>query len=486
MAVQARKVLGSFGWVVLSRYVNRVLGFVTTLVLAKVLVPEDFGLVALAAMMIEVLKLFKDMGLGQALIHRRDELEEASDTAFFMLVGVNLIMFLAAVVLSPFAAAFYKNDMVMPVLILMASNLVWFSFRAVPDALVRKSVDFQKLVIPEIVPVVLGATVAIWMAYTLPPQHAVWSLVVKALIVDVLGTILQWRFTSYRPKFRYNKRIAAELWQYGKYIVATTIVAVALHNIDRFYLSTAGTLTMLGIYTLAFQIANLPTTELGHVVCRVMFPVFTKLNQDIPRLRNMFLRTVRYSSLLVFPAAFGIAVYGPELVRYAYGDRWAAMILPMQLLCVYAPFRSLSAITHELFKAMGQPRRVQHFVLGKLLLIGALGIPAVHQFGVEGMAALLAAVYAALFLWEVMAACRLIELPVVQFFGALRWAVVGSTLTILGTYAFVRWMWHDAPIAIVVASTVVTGLFYAMFVMAADKTAVSEMKQLLGGKKATA
>lgn len=478
--MHTKKIVGGLGWVALSQYANRLFGFVTTLILAKLLVPEDFGLVAVAVMLVDVLKLFRDMGLGQALIHRRDDIEAASHTAFFLLISVNVVLYLGAIMLAPTAAEFYQNPAVTMVLIVISSNLVWFSMRAVPDALVRKSIDFKKLVVPELVPAILGSVIAISMAYN---GFGVWSLVVKSLVSDMLGTALIWRYTEFRPALRFNWKIAREMMHYGKYIIGNSIFLVVVYNVDRFYLSKYGGLALLGLYTVAFTIANLPTTEVGHIICRVMFPVFSRLNNDIARLRVIFLKTIRYASLLVLPVSFGIAVYGPPLVNIVYGDKWAGMTVALQLLCIYALSRSLSAIMHELYKATGQPYLAQRFTIARLVAIGSLGIPAVNLFGLEGISSLVALTYGVIFFWEAFLACRIVEASIREFLKTLSVPAFGSGVIVVGIYMALKSYVQEMTLGVLAMGMLVTIAIYLLFIFLVDKTTVGELRQLFVSKR---
>jgi len=408
VAFAKEKIVAGFGWVAVSKYVNRLLGFITTLILAKLLAPEDFGLVALAAMMIEIIKIFKDMGLGQALIYRKDRIEEASSAVFFMTLCLNTTLFLLALLLAPLTADFFEDSRITMVLIVMSTNLLWMSLQVVPNALVRKEIDFQKLIFPEIAPVVVGSIVGIVMAYQ---GYGVWSLVVRALIVDILLVILLWRIVPFRPRFNFDREIVAELFHYGKFIVGTSIFAVALYNVDKFYISKIDGLTSLGIYTLAFGIANMPVTELGHLICRVMFPVFSRLNDDIPALKRAFARTFRYTAAVTFPMATGIITFGPGLVDLVFDAKWAPMKGPLQILAIAALMRSLSVILHELIRAMGHPKKVQTFVIYRLILVGGLGAPAVIYFGLEGICWLIAVTYFSVLLWEAVVVHRMLSMP---------------------------------------------------------------------------
>lgn len=314
MNVTGSRIASGFGWVALSSYGNRVLGFVTTLIMAKFLAPADFGLVAIASILIEVLRLFKDMGLSQALIYTKEDIKRAANTAFWLMVGVNLVLFGLAAAAAPFAAKFYSNGLVTPVIILMSSNMVWNSLRAVPTSLIRKEIDFKKLVIPDIVPVALASAVSIVMAFK---GCGVWSLVVRSLTWNIGGMLLIWKFTWFRPNFSFDKVVARKLWSYGKYIVGASVLFVALYNVDKFYVSKFVGIEALGFYALAIGIANIPVSELSHLVGSVMFPVFSKLNENPEALQRAVLKTLGYSTRISIPMAVGISAYGPSLIVQA-------------------------------------------------------------------------------------------------------------------------------------------------------------------------
>ena len=431
VAFSNKKIIAGLGWVAISKYVNRLLGFVTTMILAKFLVPEDFGLVALAAMMIEIIKIFKDMGLGQALIYRKDRIEEASSAAFFMTLGLNTTLFLLTLLLAPLTASFFEDSRITTVLIVLSTNLLWMSLGVVPSALVRKEIDFHKLIIPEVAPVVVGSIVGITMAYK---GYGVWSLVVRALVVDILYVILLWRIIPFRPRFNFNREIVAELLHYGKFIVGTSIFAVVLYNIDKFYISKIIGLAPLGIYTLAFSIANMPVTELGHLICRVMFPVFSRLNSDLPALRQSFEKTFRFAAAVTFPMAIGIITFGPGLVDLMLDAKWAPMKGPLQVLALAALMRSLSVILHELIRAMGHPKRVQTFVIYRLILVGGLGAPAVIYFGLEGICWLIAVTYFSVLLWEATAVHQMLSMPIRNLLRAVLPPMLLAAISIPAVY----------------------------------------------------
>ena len=397
MTVASKKVITGFGWIALIAYTDRVLGFFTTLVLAKFLAPEDFGLIAIASMLIEVLYLFKDMGLSEALIYQKGNIEESSNCAFMIVFGLNILIFVLLVIASPFVADFYEHPSLIPVIILLSSNLIWNSMINVPYTIIRKNIDFKKLVAPNIIPIVVASVVSIIMAYN---DCGVWSLVARSFSVSFLGMIIIWKYAKLRPSFRFNWILAKELLNYGKYIFGSSIFLVILYNIDKFYVSKFAGISALGFFELAMRIANMPVSEFSHLIGSVMFPVLSKMNDQRDAMRTAFIKTLSYSSMISIPMAVGIATYGPALIVNIYGAKWVRITTPLQILAFYAMMRSISSIISDLFKATGNPSLIQRFAMIKLVLVAILGIPSLILFELEGICYVILLAYIVVFVFE--------------------------------------------------------------------------------------
>lgn len=476
MAVESKKIVGGFGWITLVKYSNDILGFLTTLLLAKLLVPEDFGLVAVAGMTIEALRIFKDLGLSQALIYRQDNVERASHTMFIMVIALNVVVFLCAVLIAPLAGRFFNNPGVVPIIAIMASNLIWTSIRAVPDALMNKELSFKKLVVPDIIPVGIGSIVSIAMAYQ---GFGVWSLVVRSLIISVGGMILIWPYTSYRPAVQFDRTVARELMNYGKHIVGSSIVMVAVYNVDKFFISKFVGVAALGLYTMAVHIANLPINQFAHIVCRLMFPVFSKMNRESEVLRQSFLQTIRYTACITFPMAIGIAIYGPDAIDSFYGDKWSAVGLPLQILTGYALCRSLSVIIYEMFKATGRPDLMQFFVLVRLALIGLLGVPALLWLGLPGICGLITGTYGIVLALEIYKVIGNLKISIGEFMGALGLPLMLSGSLIPAVYWMIQIGFGAMGPIQVIGGILVTGFLYVAAVFLMDKVLAAEAKKVL-------
>lgn len=480
MGFGTRKILSGLAWSGVGLYTIRLLGLVTTLVLAKVLVPADFGLVAIASMLVAILQLLKDMGLSEAIIYQQDRSERVLDTAHTLLVGLYFLLFLIAAALAPVVAHFYKTPDATPVIIITASTLVWDSARAVPRAVFRRELAFRSLFLPEVVPVGVACVVSLIMALH---GYGVWALVAKTVLHSILGMVLLGFSTPYRPKFRYDGAVARQLLQYGKFIMGATILFVAVYNIDKFYVSRFAGLAALGMYELAVRISDLPVREFSFVVGSVMFPVLAKA-QAGPILRRTFLGALKYTAFVSFPMALGISFYGPRLVANIYGPAWTGMIAPLQVLSVYALFRSLSSIIHDGFKATGNPRLMQKAVFFKLCLIGALGIPAIKMFGLVGICVVIVVTYAATFVVELVVISRLLGVPFSMSARTLVVPFAGSVSVVVLVNRAIIAMWGNPTTVELLAGIALTVPLYALFIFTFDKGTVGELRKILAGRAA--
>jgi O-antigen/teichoic acid export membrane protein len=479
MTGSSSRIVTGFGWVALISYVNRGLSFATTLVLVKFLAPADFGLFGIATMLIVVLELFKDIGLEQALIYRQpdDDFSEACITSFWLIIGLNMALCMVGLIIAPFAAKFYENRMVAPVIMLLSSNMIWNSIRAVPTTLISKNADFQKLVIPEIIPEVVASTVSIVMAVQ---GYGVWSLVIKSSISSFMGMVLIWKYSPFRPKLLFNSRNAKELLSYGKFIFGASIILVILYNIDMFYVSKVIGLAALGLYTMAMTITNMPISELSHLAGRVMFPVFSKMNQESQVLKRMFLKTLKYVGMISIPLAFGLATYGPALIASFYGEKWLGMVEPLSILPFYALFRSLSTINNDLFKAIGKPKLVQKFAITRLIAVGIMGVPSLMGFGIKGICTLIVCTYGLVFFAEVRTICNLYEMRAFDMLKIFILPILGSSIIIPGTYYLLNLTASGQNLPLTLAGVGTSILTYFIYFLTFDKQTFLDLKKIFG------
>jgi O-antigen/teichoic acid export membrane protein len=405
-----RQVASGFFWVALAQLAGRGLSTIVTLILARLLAPALFGLVGMAGLAIAALQYFQDIGFDAALIYRRDEVEEASHTAFITVILSSLAVYLIAVVTAPWVAAFFREPAVVPVLRVLALTVPIGSFGRVPYILLSRELDFRRRIFPELTANVLGSGAAIGLALA---GAGVWSLVWGQIIRSALAAALVWLVTSWRPRLRFNRRVAREMFSYGKHIVGSQTLIFLITNVDNAVVGRYAGQAALGAYQFAYNLSNTPATQITGIISQVMFPAFSKLSgEDAGQARaRYYLTVVRHVTWITAPIAMATILFAPEFIHGLYGEVWAAAIVPLQLLAVYGFIRSVAANMGSIFRAMGKPQWLTGIALWRLATMLLFLYPVTKRWGINGVSALSAIVAVVDFVISATLVGRLVSAP---------------------------------------------------------------------------
>jgi len=380
------KILSSFFWVGLSSFLSRASTVLATLILAGLLTPDDFGVVAVANVIIASLGLFRDLGMNQALIYQKDNVEEAAETSMILSVSVSVFLFLIGYFLAGPAALFFKNPAVKDVVQVLSFSLVISSFSSIPSSLLEKEMDFRKRALPEIVSFFTYFVVSLILALN---GFAYWSIVIGYMALSVVNLIVVFIVSPWHPTFRFHPRVVSDMFGFGKYVMSNTVIVFILKNIDDFSLGRIMGTVSLGFYSLAYRIANVPATQITHMISKVMFPAMMQMSEDPRRVRDFHLKAFYYLSIVNIPLAVGIICFTPSFFHIFYGTKWDAAIIPAQILAVYGLTRGLFSSTTSVFMTLGRIREIFLLLLAQLVLICTFIYPAIAFFEIVGLSVLL-------------------------------------------------------------------------------------------------
>ena len=380
MSLKTKAVWGVF-WVATSSLGAQLLNMLTTLILAKLLVPSDFGLIAVANLVVSIVQIFRDLGLAQALIYRTEEIEEAASTAFFLIVAWGTLLYLATTAAAPQVASFFGDPSAKPMLQAMVTTLLISSFSIVPSALLEKELEFKKKALPELLPVVGYALAATALAAL---GMGVWSIVWGRIGQSVLTTILVWIASGWQLRLYFDRRIAGEILSYGKHVVGATILNIVFLYIDNAYVGKLLGTTALGFYTIAFALANLPMQSATPIIYKVSFPTYVKLREDRGSLARAYLQSLKLASLITFPATMGLTVLAPNLLWVLYADKWASSVVLVQILSFYGLLRSIGGLPGNVFLAIGKQHLIPRLMLVYVSAVALLLWPATRWMGTMG------------------------------------------------------------------------------------------------------
>lgn len=386
-----RQVASGLFWVALAQMTSRGLSFATMLILGKLLTPAAFGLVGTALLAIAALQYFQDIGFDAALIYRRQEVEEASHTAFWMVLGSSLLVYLVAILAAPAVAILFRQPEVTGVLRILAISIPLSSFGRVPFILLNREMDFRRRIFPELTSSLLGNLAAILLALN---GAGVWSLVWgQQLLRSALAMLLVWFVSSWRPRLSFSPRLARELFSYGKHIVSSQTLIFLITNVDNAVVARYAGQSALGLYSYAYNISNTPATQITSVISQVMFPAFARLSTGMAEARaRYYLTTVRYVSWVTALIAVAAILFAQPFLVGLIGEEWAGAVVPLQLLAVYGLIRSVAANMGSVFRAMGKPQWLTYIAAWRLTTMLLTLYPAVRWGGIVGVSILSVAV----------------------------------------------------------------------------------------------
>ena len=377
------RVLRSGMWAGLSEVGTSVLGIVRSVVLARLLTPDIFGVMALAMVVVRAMETYTRPGVAQALIASKQDFEKARNTAFTMLVARGFLQAALLAGVAPWIGDFYESPQLPLMLQVLAGVFILTGFRNINTIARQRELEFRSLTYLTQVSAIVGTIATIAVAWWL---RSVWALVVGQLIGAILRSVLSYVFVPGRPRFEFDREIARDLARYGKFITGSSILLFTATEIDSAVIGKVLGHAELGYYAVAFAIVQIATTQLAKVAAGIMMPAYSKLQTDIPALRNAYLRTLGLVMFAVLPVSLGLVLVAEPLVRVVYGEKWLLAAVPLQLLAVFGLFRSMAAFTGYLFEGIGQPKVAFTMAGVRLAVLLPLIVPAALYYGLPGVA----------------------------------------------------------------------------------------------------
>jgi O-antigen/teichoic acid export membrane protein len=348
----ARHTVKSTLWNYTSFAASKLLTFISTIILARLLVPADFGLLSMGLIAINYLDMLNELGVGPALIYHQGDLEKKSNVAFTMSVSINAALTIIAFLVAPLVAWFFREPRVTPIIQALSFTFILSSLGSIHSTRLKKNLDFRRVFIPEIGKTLFKGLVSILMALL---GFGVWSLVVGQIAGILISNLLYWIVNPWRPKICFDLKESRSLLNYGSQIILVDLLGMIHQNIDYLIIGRRMESTQLGYYTMAFRIPELIIINICHVVSKALFPAYSKIQNNLTALQTGFLKTLGYVSLLTIPIGIGLYVLSDEFIRVFFSDKWAESIPVMQLLCLYAVIYSLSFNAGDIYKALGKP-----------------------------------------------------------------------------------------------------------------------------------
>ena len=369
-------------WNFLTYGLGRAGVLLTTSILARLLSKDDFGLVAIAVVAINYFGVIKDLGLGVALIQRREDVNEAANTVFTINIILGFFLSAAIIPFAPLFAGYFNNPMIIPVLRWLGASFAINALGSVHNIWLMRELDYRRKFIPDMGNTAVKILVSIGLAFG---GFGVWSLVFGQILGALASVVLVWIILPWRPRLTLNKKIIASLLKFSRSIIGGDILTVVIDSLDYIIVGRLFGLAQLSVYTLAYRLPEMLVIGNLWVLGAVIFPTFSSIQDRPDEMRRGFLTSVRLIALIIVPICLGLVIAADPIVRVLFGNQWLDVIPLLRVLAIYAWVYSLGYHIGDIYKAIGRPDILLKLTIFTLIILAPAMLIG-SRFGLLGIA----------------------------------------------------------------------------------------------------
>jgi O-antigen/teichoic acid export membrane protein len=435
------RVARSVFWVTWSRGALQLVNFATTLLVARILVPADYGLMALAGFWTGMAGLLADMGLGSAIIQFRNLNKQEIDTCFWMTMTLALLCCAALSLGAPGIARWFAAPRLAEVLPALSLVLPLAACRVISDSMLRQRLALDRVSQAEVISTVVTLPVTLGCALA---GFGVWALVAGALVNPAVRSIATLAFAPWRPGLRIGGARVKEVIHFSLATLGIKMMWALRESANTLVIGkVTGRMDIVGLYSMAEEIALLPCTKITTVVNMLSTPVMAELQADVGAMRAAFYRAMRLTAAIALPASAGIALVSDEMVAVLLGPKWVPAVPIVRLLCVYAGLRGIDVLLPPVLFARRREKFLVWYCFALLILAPTAGTIGALWNGAQGTVMLATPVYCAVMVVMAREALAEMKSSVAELCLAL-WPIVAATALMTVAVLLLRQLASDA------------------------------------------
>ncbi len=418
-----------------------------------------------------------ELGIGEALIQRKDDAEVVPmfSTAFWSGIVWGLILFLImSLAIGPFAAYFYEEPLLVKLIPALSIGILLKPFTTIHMVILTRQMNFKKIAKAFNTASLIAGIIAISAAYL---DFGVWALVLNSVLAAGLTLPLLLRATKWVPALEWNKTYFKEIFGFGAYSSGTRIFSTITYNIDNLMIGKMMGASFLGAYTLAFSLTENLRQMISSVLNKVMYPVFGKNQDDTLKLKNYFLKIVNLNALVIYPLMAFFMLFAKEIVLTLFGEKWEMAILPLQILSAAMMIHLLVNSFASIIRGLGKPKLEMKIIMGLNIFILLPGLYlGIKYFGLLGATGAVVIHKIGLVISAIVVLNKEIGLTVMDIFNA-----VGKTLfSIVMCISLVLSAKYFMDVSSIFVLGIMYGLLYALLVFQFEKKTVKYILSNLG------
>lgn len=357
--------------------------FVIGVVLARILLPEDFGVVAILAVLIAILRIVVDCGLGASLIQREDIEFIDECTMFWFNVSVSITLAALLSLSAASIATFFEQPLYEDMIPVISLILVFGAIGNIQVNVLTRKIDFQRQAVVNVFSVLVSGGVGVWMAIN---NYGVWSLVGQATLNAAVSMVLLWILVDWRPKLLFSYSSLRRMFPFGIHLFISSLIDAFFNNIYVLLIGKVYSPLELGLFSKAKNIQEIPVGNIYNILGRVAFPVFSRLQNDLNKFEAALKSSVKVLAFFSFPVMFGLATVGEPFIELLLTEKWLPAVPYLQLLCIAGVLMPIHAVNLSVLKALGKSELFLKIEIIKKLLI-VVNILLTYSYGIEAMLA---------------------------------------------------------------------------------------------------
>ena len=338
-------------WSMIERFATQGVQFLFGIILARLLSPDDYGIIAMPLVFLAIAQCIIDSGFSTALIRKPELTEDDLSTAFYFNIGIGILCYAVLFFSSPLIADFYHTPILSSLLKVTALAVLFNPLCAVQQAILTRKIDFKTQAIVSLSGAILSGIVGLSMAYN---GFGVWSLVFQQVGGYLIRTILLWILGKWKPKRKWSWESFHYLWGFGSKMLGSGLLDTIYNNIYPIVIGKYFSAQDLGNYTRAQQFSSLPSSNVTGVLQRVTFPVLSSIQNEDERLAKNYRKILKLSAFLIFPLMLMLSAVADPLVRVLLTDKWEGSIILLQIICFSMMWYPIHAINLNLLTVKGR------------------------------------------------------------------------------------------------------------------------------------
>ena len=366
------KTFRGVAWSAIDKILVKIVQFAVNIIIARILMPEDYGIIGMIMVFITLSYLVIDSGFSQALVQRLDRTQVDMSTAFYFNILVGVICYAILYLLSPLIASFYNLDILCSILRVIGLVVIFNSLCTVQRANLLINIDFRTTAIINITAALISGIVGIILAQS---GYGVWSLVSQTLVMQGISTFLLWIIGRWKPTLVFSLDSVKALWHFGSKLLFAGTVATIVREVNTIFIGRFYRAQELGYYHRAVQTTDIISTTMNDVINAVTFPVLSSVQDNNERLVSIYSRMLSMTAFCIFPVMALLAVIADPLVNLLLTDKWSPIVPLIRWLCIARVFTPISALNMNILNAIGRTDLYLKVDLSKIpLIIGIMAL----------------------------------------------------------------------------------------------------------------